>query len=394
MNLIEKPLDALRPHPRNYNPHSERQVGELEQSLDDFEQYKPIVAWRDPDDGLLYIIAGHGLWLAAQKRGDETILVNDRSDLSREQALALMAADNFTANEPALFDFDALGDLLDDFDDPLEIPGIDEGVLEELGLGDGFLAVGKDALPNPRQLPLDVIYTLQSADATCCLAVRAGLKYGIQSASYTLCPYCLRGDENHRVEFIDNNYFDYDHVVHLKAVRDLSPKYATVMDIMTKEQCARANVAWHSFEQVMGWAQEIEQYAENAIVIPKYDCLDKIPERFVLGYSVPTSHGGTPLPVEMFRGRRVHLLGGSWKAQLAHMAQLGDDVVSLDNNYIGLQARKFGMAITPNGENEKLQNIGLGHINNPCYVALAISFGAIGAKINELYAGNNTTESE
>ena len=265
--------------------------------------------------------------------------------------------------------------------------GFDEYDFRLAGWGDddgNHLSVDKNAKPNPRILPLDVIYTLQGADASCCLAVRAGLKYGIQSAKYTLCPYCLRSDENHRVVFIDNDYFDYNHDVHLKAIQELRPKYATVRDVMDKKQCAVDGIQWYSLEQILDWAEELNQYAENVIVIPKYDCLDRIPEKFILGYSIPTAHGGTPLSVSSFTGRRVHLLGGSWKAQLAHLAELGDDVVSLDNNYIQLQAIKFGQAVTPEGEGYQLKSIGLEQLVNPRYVALSISFGSIAAKVNEI----------
>lgn len=127
MKLIEMPLTDLHAHPRNYNPHDAAQVETLAQSLGDFDQYKNLVAWTDPDDGELYLIAGHGLWMAAEARGDETVWVNDRSDLTREQAHALMIADNHTVNTD--FDLEALGDLLNEFEEPLDLPGIDAGVL-------------------------------------------------------------------------------------------------------------------------------------------------------------------------------------------------------------------------------------------------------------------------
>jgi hypothetical protein len=144
----------------------------------------------------------------------------------------------------------------------------------------------------------------------------------------------------------------------------------------------------------LDWADELSEAAKNVIVIPKYEeALDLIPERFMLGYSVPTSHGGTPLPVEMFKGRRVHLLGGSWKAQLAHMAALGDDVVSVDNNQVALMADKWGQFTDPEGETRQVKEV-LPMVNNQRYVALAISFGSIAAKVNELYAASPVTENQ
>lgn len=244
--------------------------------------------------------------------------------------------------------------------------------------------------PNPSQriLPLDFIYTLQGADATCCLAVRAGLKYGIQSKSYSLCPYCGHVNENHDVVFIDNDYFDYDHAQHLAVVSEIKPKYATVRDVMSKKQCQKDGIEYFELAQILDWAEELNDYAQNVIVIPKYDCLDKIPEKFMLGYSVPTSHGGTPLPPESFGGRRVHLLGGSWRKQLDYLSLLKDDIVSVDNNYIQNIARQFGQVVYPDGSTAQLQDIGLGDVNNPRYVALAISFGNIASKLNELFEDN------
>ncbi len=251
--------------------------------------------------------------------------------------------------------------------------------------------------PNPRNLPLDVIFTISGAGGPCCAAVDAGLKYGINSSSISgLCP-CTDRVKKHAVAFVDNDYFNYNHEKHLQVLRDLcakglKPKYATVRDIMTVEQCAetvnpktgRPGIEYFSLERILEMAAEVDEYAEHTILIPKYDCLDEIPERYILGYSIESEHGGTPLPVEMFRERRVHLLGGSWKDQLAHMAILGDDVVSLDNNHVNNIAR-FAQFVAPDGDVKALRDIGLGYLPNPRMASLVLSFGAMGAKVNELY---------
>jgi hypothetical protein len=263
-----------------------------------------------------------------------------------------------------------------------ELATVCENVATEMLKGT-LLDVPKDAKPNPRTLPLDLIFTLNGSDTTCCIAVMAGLKYGLQSADFNLCPYTERMGERHKVTFVDNDYFHYDHAKHLEVVRRFRPKYCTVRDVMTEQQCLAGEITYYPLEQVLDWAAELAEYAENVIVIPKYDCLDQIPDRYMLGYSVPTSHGGTPLPVELFRGRRVHLLGGSWRAQLAHMAQLGDDVVSVDNNYIALIAR-YGQFVTPDGETASIQGL-LPELVNPRNIALAISLGSMAKKVNELF---------
>ena len=247
----------------------------------------------------------------------------------------------------------------------------------------------KGQQPNPRELPLDVIYTLDMADCTCCLAVQAGLGYGFRSAQHRVCPYVGMLSGRHEIVFIDNDFKDYQHERHMQIVRKHRPKYATVRDIMSEHQCKEAGIEFYSFGQIMHWAEELEKYVESVIVIPKLDCLDAIPERYVLGYSVPTSYGGTPIPAERFRGRCVHLLGGSWKAQLEYLALLGDDVVSLDTNYVQLIAKKWAQFVTPEGRTMNLTEEGYPWLTNPRSTALALSFGAIGAKINELYAGNS-----
>jgi len=143
----------------------------------------------------------------------------------------------------------------------------------------------------------------------------------------------------HKLIFVDNDFHDYDHQVHLDFVKEHRPKYATARDVMTKEQCREAGVDYYSLEQILEMGEELNEYAENVIVIPKYDCIDDIPAKYMLGYSIPTSYGGTPLPLGAFEGRNVHLLGGSWKQQRNALEILGDDIVSVDNNQLLLMAR-------------------------------------------------------
>jgi hypothetical protein len=264
-------------------------------------------------------------------------------------------------------------------------------LLATLTEGETYLGVEKDAQPNPRHLPIDAIFTWNSGAGECCVAVRSGLKFGVQSKKgRTYCPLAIR--PRHKITFIDNDYFDYDHAVHVEYVSHYKPKYATTRDIMTKEQCQKAGIPYFELSQILDFAEELSQHAENVILIPKYDCLDKIPDKYMLGYSVPTSHGGTPLPVSAFKGWRVHLLGGSWKAQLAHMAELEDDVVSLDNNYVGLIAN-YGSFIYPDGRTGSVNEIlgGMWAVS-PREIAMAISFSAIGSKLNELYGDTATQE--
>lgn len=377
-----KPADQFQANPLNYRKHPQRQRDAVNGSLRELGWIAAVV--ENVQTGNL--IDGHErVWQALKNNEDVPYLQVDLTEAEERLALAIFdPITNMAETDAAILD-----ELLQDVN-------TGEAALQELlatlatdaGLYSANVDFGvdKNAKPNPRKLPLDVIYTLQGADATCCLAVRAGLKYGIQSPRSTICPYCSRGDEAHAVTFIDNNYFDYNHDAHVKMCADHRPKYATVRDVMTPEQCEKDKIKYYSLGEILDFATEIEQYVENVIFIPKYDCLDQIPEKYMLGYSVPTSHGGTPLPPEMFKGRRVHLLGGSWKAQLAHMAILGDDVMSVDNNHVHNISR-WAQYVDPEGETHVLTDVGFPWATNPRYVALALSFGAIGAKVNELYGG-------
>lgn len=370
-------------NPLNYRTHPLRQKSAVSASLRELGWIGVVV--ENITTG--HLLDGHErIEQALARNGDVPFIQVQLTE--EEEKLALAIFDPITAM--AEVDDDILRELLADVHtDDLALQELLSDMLgEEAGGADvePLLSVPKDARPNPRVLPIDVIYTLQGADCTCCLAVLAGLKYGIQSSSFSLCPYHEKLSGRHAVTFIDNDYFGYNHDRHLQVVKELHPKYATVRDIMTREQCAAAGIEYFELNRILEWAAELEEHAENVIVIPKYDCLDRIPERYILGYSVPTSHGGTPLPVALFRSWRVHLLGGSWKAQLAHMAELGDAVVSVDNNHVSLVASQWARFYDINGDMQSLSDIGLGSLNNPRYVALAMSFGAMGAKVNELYA--------
>jgi len=234
-----------------------------------------------------------------------------------------------------------------------------------------------------RKAPIDLIYTLQGADATCCLAVRAGMGYGIQSKSFRLCPYLdkHKGDAHH-VMFCDNEYSEYNHERHIKGLAKVVEaqgsliKYATVRDIMSPEQCEAAGIEWFSFSQIMRWAKDVQEFAENVIVIPKVrEVIADIPDKYVLGYSVPSSHGGTPLLTDDFRGRKVHLLGGSWRDQIKYWLDLWDEVVSLDNNHCQKIAQ-YGSMYWPDGSVKKVtEDLHMPQLVNPRYVCLAVSFG-------------------
>src|SRR3989304_2491054 len=102
---ITKYANELTPHPDNYNSHPKGQIKQLAESLTTFGQFKNMVVWTCPQgmttddgvklhEGVCYILAGHGLWLAAMEAGLDELEVKDYSGLSYEMAMSLLMIDN------------------------------------------------------------------------------------------------------------------------------------------------------------------------------------------------------------------------------------------------------------------------------------------------------------
>jgi ParB-like chromosome segregation protein Spo0J len=114
--VINRFISELKPHPRNYNGHSDRQVDDLALSLKRFGQRKPIVTWRD------MIVAGHGLTMAAQREGWTTILTMPiPDDWDEATVLAYLAVDNELARQadPDLAQLAAIAKGLEGIDEEL-----------------------------------------------------------------------------------------------------------------------------------------------------------------------------------------------------------------------------------------------------------------------------------
>ncbi|HEY9646758.1 MAG TPA: DUF6610 family protein, partial [Chroococcidiopsis sp.] len=140
---------------------------------------------------------------------------------------------------------------------------------------------------------------------------------------------------------IDNEYLNYDHDRHLEAVKKHKPLIATAQDIMNIDDLPR----------ILKQARELSQYCGRVLLIPKVKSW--LPNGFWLAYSIPTSHGGTPIEPEWFGDRPVHLLGGSPKDQARYGKLM--NVVSLDGNY-AMDLAKNGNVTWQYGE-EKIQRL-------------------------------------
>jgi hypothetical protein len=218
----------------------------------------------------------------------------------------------------------------------------------------------------------------------CCLAVKTGFMFGVNSSTYTPCHY-QETMTDHEIAFVDNPYMKYDHQQHVNAVKSLRPKYATVLDVMSNDQ----------LPQILDQAAEIAKYAENVIVIPKCDCVDSIPEQYMLGYAVPTSYGGTDLPYSAFNDRRVHLLGGAWGQQRHLIIESGMNIVSLDFNHCHKIAKEAGHYTDEFGRQYALRDTLPTFNRSPLYTCMALSFAGIRAGVDhaqQIMAVRQTSE--
>lgn len=117
---------------------------------------------------------------------------------------------------------------------------------------------------------------------------------------------------------------------YMRALATARPHMASVLDWERPEQLS----------EILDWAAEAAIHAQVVMLIPKVvGQTDRLPTTIegkpvVLGYSIPTSHGGTRCGLREFHGRRVHLLGGSPRQQLQAATLLAGkaDLVSADGN--------------------------------------------------------------
>lgn len=370
-------VDDLIVHPENPR---QGDIGAIITSIEQNGWYGTVVAQKSTG----FVLAGNHRLLAARSVGIDTVPVY-WVDVDDNTARRILLADNRTA-ELASYDDERLAELLttaldaDDLlgtgwtpeavEDLLQSMSIDEGSLDDLDHGDG---AASDTLRHN----VDVFFNASPELGR--VSTSAGFRPGIISSSVS-ASYLARAQAfGLDIDFVDNEFKEYNHEQHVAAVKALSPKYATVRDLMTRSQCEDAGIDFYTFDEIIDLARDVAQYAENVIVIPKYDCIADIPDEFMLGYSVPTSYGGTPLPIERFVGRRVHLLGGRWKRQRNALAILGDSCVSLDNNHL-MNIARWGMAYAPDGRQVNAKDVIPGYYGN--LVAMILSMSAIVADLS------------
>lgn len=124
-----RPIDSLKPYPRNARTHSEEQVAQIAASIKEFGWTTPVLV-----DGENGVIAGHGRLLAARKLGMAEVPVIELGRLTAAQKRAYILADNRIA-ESAGWDAELLAVELDELRDmqfDLGVIGFAPGELNEL----------------------------------------------------------------------------------------------------------------------------------------------------------------------------------------------------------------------------------------------------------------------
>lgn len=177
------------------------------------------------------------------------------------------------------------------------------------------------------------------------IASEEGWRLGLRSVG--------RNKAHQNMQMIDCEWDDsYDHQQHLDLIKSQKPLIATVRDITHIDQLPTA----------LKQAREISQYCGRVVIIPKVKCW--IPQRYWLGFSVPTSHGKCDIETTWFGDRFVHLLGGNANKQAEYAVSL--NVVSLDHN-AAMRVADFGKAL-----HQGCSNSGE-FVGGGCYNAMRVS---------------------
>lgn len=172
---------------------------------------------------------------------------------------------------------------------------------------------------------MEIIYCAGGNPIFADVAITAGFRYGSR------LPETVYGD----LYFADQDWRTPNRAAYMAALAYHRPKLATVLDFENLSQLT----------DVLGWSEDAAQFVDEVIIIPKISGgIEKLPKRIGgkpvrLGYSVPTKHGGTSVPVWEFSGWPVHLLGGSPQAQMKLRHYF--DTRSADGNMAQKMATQF-----------------------------------------------------
>lgn len=90
MNIVQVPVEQLKPHPRNYRKHPDDQLAHIIFSIKNYGFYRNVIATKDGT-----ILAGHGVVQAANKMGlKEVPVIYLDLEQNDPRALKILIGDN------------------------------------------------------------------------------------------------------------------------------------------------------------------------------------------------------------------------------------------------------------------------------------------------------------
>jgi hypothetical protein len=151
VEIVYRPIDQLKPDPRNPRRHERKQIRKIADSIETFGFNVPILV-----DADLKVIAGHGRLLACPLLGRNEVPTISLEHLSEAQARAFMIADN-RLTEIASWDDRLLGEQLRELSElnlefSLEITGFDMAEIDLFIEG-----AANTPQPDPDDVPLPVV---------------------------------------------------------------------------------------------------------------------------------------------------------------------------------------------------------------------------------------------
>ncbi len=184
-------------------------------------------------------------------------------------------------------------------------------------------------------MDIDLIYSIGDNNRFEQIGIAEGYALGVRSdrKSYS------------SVMFVDQPYknpnFTFEE--HLARVAKEQPKYATVPDLPSPDLFFDYQLDLE-IKRVIAQADRLANYCRYPLIIPKWPGqLAFIHNRYAIGYSIPTSYGGSQIDFDELKGRKVHLLGGRPVSQLycyRRIQACGGRVVSCDSNAFQVDAKK------------------------------------------------------
>ena len=261
LEIVYKKIDILEKYKNNARTHSNEQIQQIANSIDEFGFTNPILV-----NGGKTLIAGHGRLEAAKLLNLEKVPTITLTGLSKTQIKALILADNQLALNDG-WDLDILkGELqelkLEDFD--INLLGFDDGFLDGLlecdpidGLTD------EDDVPEPPENPVTVLgdiwqlgnHRLMCGDSTSIDAVDILLAGKTADMVHTDPPYGVSYQSNMRTK---SDKFDVlendDRILDIAAV---------------VEACSSGWVfVWTSWKVITKWLDQFESfgYPTNQVI--------------------------------------------------------------------------------------------------------------------------------